>query len=157
MVTLVHISIAHRFPSTIYCRATFLKVYTTAPNIHCYVVCYKCHGLYDFQDCMEKVGTTVHAKVCSACLKNKRSIVLLKEIVSSQGNKKVYPYRVYPFCSLISALKVLIKRLKFLVECSRWRQELNSGLDNITNIYNGTVLKELQSFGLLSSCHSKIQ
>ena len=84
--------------------------------------------------------------MCSACLKNKDNIALLKAIVSCRGNKKFYPHRVYPFCSLISALEVLIERPDFLVECNRWRKELNSSLDNATDIYTGTVWKELQSY-----------
>ncbi len=101
-------------------------------------------SLYEFQDCLEKTGSVTLAKMCTACLKNKENNVLLKEIVSGQGSKKFYPNCIYPFCSLISTLEILIRQPEFLLE--RWRQQLNGSHGDITDIYNGTVWKEFTSY-----------
>ena len=46
-------------------------------------------------------------KFCSECEVARKHVSLLREIVTNKGNKKYYPYLVYPYVSLIACSQSL--------------------------------------------------
>ncbi len=88
--------IAQAFASILHHRTLYLKCLVGKPTVSNMVVCPSCHTLYSYKDCTEKRGDTVLVRSCSTCLQSGKSIALLKEVITSQGNKKLYPRLVYP-------------------------------------------------------------
>ena len=56
---------------------------------------------YKYEHCLEIRGAQTQIKPCPHCLQKNKIVPLLKEIVTSTGNKKNYPLVVYPSISLI--------------------------------------------------------
>lgn len=88
-------NIAHAFPSTIYKRSQYLKERINIPSVCNYVVCLNCLSLYKYDDCLQKRGARTVIKECTECAPSLKQ-PLLKEIVTSNGNRKYYPHLVYP-------------------------------------------------------------
>ena len=103
-----------------------------------YVVCKKCHSIYLFEDCFDKVGSVKNPRKCSFIAfprhphKSRRQPCgekLLAEVILEDGTRRYYPRKVYCYNSLIDRLGVLIKRDGFLDDCEHWRRRiLTSGL-----------------------------
>ena len=133
--------IARGFPKTLYLRMQFLKdhMYMLVPKPHHMVVCQACHSLYSFEDCIEKRGSRIFVRLCCECQSSGKSIPLLKQVVTSQGSQKLYPFRVYPYSSLIS-LQVLFLRPGLLDLCEDWRKQNSTVLYN--DVYDGQIWKD---------------
>ena len=138
--------IAAAFPSTIYCRTQYLKNKLLTPTVCSSVVCQACHSLYDFNDCTERIGIQVTVKTCRQCAKSRKRIPLLKQVFTSQGTEKFYPYLVYPYSSLISTLKSFFKRPNFLHACEEWRQTIATDPNVLCDVYDGKLWKDFFSF-----------
>ena len=83
-------------------------------------------------------------------MKRKKNVCLLREVTTRTGNKKHYPYLVYPFVSLISSLQSLLLRPNFYELCEMWRNQ-NDQLF-LLDVYDGRIWKEfIQEKAFLSS------
>ena len=121
--------LAIAFPGTLY---YFRKEIGLVNDVFVkYVVCPKCHALYEFEKCFNKIGTSrVSKKCCHVKFPNHRQqwrrqscgATLLKEVALKDGVKKLYPHKVYCYKSLIESLRALVKRPKFTEHCELWRQ-----------------------------------
>ena len=121
------------------------------PTPHHMVVCQACHFLYSFEDCIEKRGSRIFVRFCCECQSSGKSIPLLKQVVTSQGSQKLYPFLVYPYSSLISSLQVIFLRPGLLDLCEDWRKQNSTNLYN--DVYDGQIWKDFlhyQNTALLS-------
>ena len=134
--------IAGAFPRTLHTRAQYLRDKICVPPIIRRVVCTECHTLYKFTDCFDQCRGHMLVKQCAEC---KKHATLLKEISTSTGNKRFYPHKIYPYCSLISVLQAFFRRPGFLDLCSSW-QDTAYDSSAFADVYCGSVWKEFMHF-----------
>ena len=82
--------IAKAFPATLHRRSNFLRKKLSLPAVRNYVVCSSCHSLFKFEHCLERRHLQIVIKPCSCCIQDRRKkeVPLLKQIVTSKGNRK---------------------------------------------------------------------
>ncbi|XP_070548796.1 uncharacterized protein [Ptychodera flava] len=118
-----------------------------------YVVCPKCCSVYKFNDCYKRVGNKNVPVKCKfiefPAHKQKKfrqpcGAPLLKE-VELQGNKKrLYPFKVYCYKSVLQSLSDLVKREGFVEKCELWRDRRPTpGV--LSDIYDGRIWREFQT------------
>jgi len=116
--------IAKAFPSTLYSRSKYLRDKLGLISVNNYVVCTKCHSLYKYSECVRSRDGSLFSKNCTEC---KVNAPLLREVVTRCGNKRLYPYSIYPCSSLISVLQSFFKRPGFFEQCCKWKSRLSRG------------------------------
>ena len=134
------------FPSTLYQRNQYLNKLLVIPSVYNYVVCPTCLFLYKYEHCLEIRGAQTQIKPCPHCLQKNKIVPLLKEIVTSTGNKKNYPLVVYPSISLISCLQSLLSRPNFYNQCELWRHSFETNCTSISDVYCGKLWKDFLCF-----------
>ena len=117
-----------------------------------YVVCPKCHTLYNFDDCYEVVcGRKVTKKCTFVQFPNHRQHFrrtkcgepLLKEVSLKSGGIKLYPHKVYCYNSIIDNLRQFLQRPGFVNKCELWRsRDIPDGF--LADIFDGRIWKEWQ-------------
>ena len=136
--------IARAFPCTLHQRSKYLEKKKSLSSVHQYVVCHDCLSLYEYEACIERKGSSSSVKMCPQCESTRKNVPLLKEVISSSGTKKHYPFLVYPYMSLVSSLHCLFARPKFYTLCEQWREQLNpeKAHTHLSDVYDGerTVL-----------------
>lgn len=88
--------IADAFLGTVAQRSQYFKNILPATTITNMVVCPACHSIFPFNECFEKRGSQLIPRHCSNCLKSNERVLLLKEVVTNQGSRKLYLFCVYP-------------------------------------------------------------
>ena len=131
-------NIALAFPSTMYSRSQYLNERIGIASVCNYVVCQNCLSICRYADCIEKRGAQTQIKACTEC---KKQTPLLKEIITNNGNKKYYPYLVYPYASLISSLQCLLSRRGFYQQCQHWYQT-SSDCSMLSDVYDGEIWRQ---------------
>lgn len=152
-------NIAHAFPSTLYQCNNFIQECLSLPSVHRYVVCKACFSLSGFDACLEKRGSVTYIKHGSTCANDRKTVALMREVTTRSGNKKHYPYLVYPFVSVVSSLQSLLLRPEFYDMCESWRHRLNCDtilsdvydLMYMTGVYGKTSIRR-PTFHQLVSC-----
>lgn len=114
-----------------------------------YVICPKCHSLYDLQDCTVKIGSILTAKKCQyvpfphhpmASFRQQCGTPLLRRIKSQSKAERFQPFKVYSYQSLKDSISRLLKRKGFLQRCEWWRNR--TSLPNyVADIYDGVAFK----------------
>ena len=137
--------IARAFPSTLHQRATYLQDKLVLPSVHRYVSCRKCLKLHDYADCLEKHGSRVIVKACE-CQPHSQCVPLLKEVITSDDNRKYYPFMIYPYTTLVSSLKSLFSRPGFYTECELWRKDYSEDNQKISDVYHGRLWKDFLQY-----------
>ena len=107
---------AQKLPTTLHQREVFLKNKLSVPLVHQMVVCSRCHSLYNYYDCLEKRGTQVVILPCPECIKSRRNLPLLKQLITNPGNNKFYPFLTPILLSHVFTA-ILFKRPGFLDNC----------------------------------------
>lgn len=117
-----------------------------------YVVCPKCHSLYNFDDCYETLYRRKVSKKCTFvqyphhCQHFRRTQCnepLLKEVSLKTGETKLYPFKVYCYNSIIENLKQFLQRPGFEAKCELWRsRDIPEGY--LADIFDGRVWTEWQ-------------
>lgn len=129
-------NLARAFPSTLHSRNEYLNERIGNISVCNYVVCQSCLSVYKYEDCIEQRGARTHVRACTECKKN---VPLLKEVITSNGNTKFYPYLVYPYASLISSLKSLLLRKGFYHQCQLWYHTSSASQTKISDVYDGEI------------------
>lgn len=121
-----------------------------------YVVCPKCHALYNFENCYKTVGSNNESKKCSFVkFPNHRQrwrrqpcgSVLLKEVTLKHGAKRLYPHKVYCYQSVIETLKTFVKRAHFTERCELWRNRETRSIGQIMcDVFDGRVWRDFQLY-----------
>lgn len=113
-----------------------------------YVVCPRCHTLYNFDDCYELVCGRKVTKKCTFLhfRRTKCGEPLLKDVSLKSGETKLYPHKVYCYNSIIDSLRQFLQRPGFVNKCELWRsRDIPSGL--LADIFDGHIWKEWQYVG----------
>ena len=139
-------NIARAFPSTLHRRSQYLCDKVSPPSVTQYVVCPTCLSLYIYDRCLQRRGAQMSIKSCTECGVARKHIPLLREIVTSKGSKKYYPYLVYPYVSLISSLQSLFLRPNFYNNCELWRKSYATDNESLSDVYEGLIWREFQQF-----------
>ncbi len=118
-----------------------------------YVVCPKCESLYEYHECIVRIGSELQSKRCSyiafpnhpfARYRNPCNVVLLKKVTLKHGKTKLVPKKEYPYRSIIKSLNVLLQRPDVLEKLDAWKQRsVPDGL--LTDIYDGKIWKEFMA------------
>ena len=144
--------IATIFPGTLQLREKYLANDFYCPITTNYVVCQTCLTLYTYEHSIMKDNGRIHSKKCTVCTS---STVLLREVITREGTKRFYPYLVYPYCSLISSLRMLFSRPDFVTLCERNRS-CNIIDNTLHDIHDGEIWTSILSSGkpFLSLSHN---
>lgn len=134
--------IACEFPSTLYQRTQYLKNKLSVPSTCNYVVCPNCLSLFKYKHCLEKRANRMLIRSCNECDQKKKHSPLLKEIITSTGSRKYYPYLVFPNACLVSSLQSLFSRPGFYQQCEHWRQDFSEECFHLHDIYCGKLWKD---------------
>ena len=119
-----------------------------------YIICPKCHSLYDLKDCIVKIGSISSVKECQyvpfphhpmesfhqAC-----RTPLLRRITSQSKADHFQPFKVYSYQSLKDSISRLLRRKGFLQKCEQWRNRVSLP-DYVADIYDGEVWNSFQDF-----------
>ena len=137
------------FPGSLYCFKKQLG--PGKDKFKKYVMCPKCHSLYEFEDCYHTVGSCNKSKTCSFVkFTNHRQPwrrrpcgeTLLKEVTLKDGSKRLYmhPHKIYCYQSLIES----IKRPNFVDRCELWRsREVRSVGQILGDVFDGRAYGEI--------------
>ena len=110
------------------------------------VACKQCDSIYEFKDCVSKVGSITTVRSCKfQPFKHIREckMPLMKEIISCNGNQKLYPHRIFCFINLVSALQTLILRTGFLEQCESTRNKFSEA--GFSDVSDGSIWKAFLS------------
>ena len=118
-----------------------------------YVVCPKCESLYEYHECICRVGNELESKRCTYIAfknhpfvryRNPCDTVLLKKVSLKHGKTKLVPKKEYPYRSVIKSLNVLLQRPCVLEKLDAWKERsVPDGL--LTDIYDGKIWKEFMT------------
>jgi len=119
-------------------------------NFTKYVVCRKCESLFKFEECYyERLGRTnikncpyvAHANHRQAFRRTTCGEPLLKEVLLKNGKRRLYPFKVYCYNSIIKTLKSFISRPRFIRNCEMWR---NRNVPNgfLADVFDGKVWQD---------------
>ena len=113
--------IAKSLPSSLYkIRSLFTFVTFTR-----FVVCKKCHTLYNINDCQQ--GTLskrcVHVAFPNHSQQRMRQpcgTILLKTVEIAGGQVILYPFMTYCYIGLKITMQLLLQKPSFYLECEKW-------------------------------------
>ena len=119
-----------------------------------YVVCPKCHSIYDYNDCFtythdgKRVSKTCqHRPFPQHPRKSQRKPCgsSLLRLVKTKKGTLLRPWKIYCYRSLVSSLKQLLAKPNYINLCEQWRQRSSIG-DLLGDVYDGQVWKDFQYF-----------
>ena len=122
-----------------------------------YVVCSKCHALYDLNECVEVlICGERKSKKCRYIMfpnhpfqsfRKPCDFILLNVVKGKNKSESFKPVKVYCYQSLKSAVQRLVSRPGFLDQCELWRDRTSHMSDDILgDIYDGNVWKEFMTY-----------
>ena len=134
------------FPSSLYLYHKFIN---TCERFKKYVVCIKCHTLYEMEQCVVRIQGQQVSKRCSHIefpdhnrphLRKQCGQELLESV--TVGNRTtLIPYKTYCYKPLSTTLKYLFKRKNFFELCQSWmNRQVHAGI--MSDIYDGQVWKD---------------
>lgn len=136
--------IAEGLPQSLYLLSRYSMEQSAATNIIHYVVCRECDALYHYPDCVDKVGSLKNSKLCSKVIFNRRcNAPLLKQVVTSNGSKRLYPFKTYCYYSIVEGLKNLLERPGISELITKHSKRASNEV--LSDITDGNVWKEFQS------------
>ena len=116
-----------------------------------YVVCPKCFKVYDYEDCVVKVGSQEQSLKCDFVefpnhpQQSRRAMcntILLKGVRIGRLTKLV-PHKTYVYQSVLESLKTFCSRKYFLQDCNSWKERHISTDGSMSDIYDGMVWRNL--------------
>ena len=130
-------------PSTLSSAKTSLGI---KDNFHSYVVCPKCHSLYNMEDCLKsrKCRHVEFPKHPQKAFRQHCDENLLKEIKLTSGAKKLVAIKTYCYRSIQEELSERLAKPGFMALINSWRN-YSSVEGMFTDICDGRAWKELQS------------
>ena len=114
-----------------------------------YVVCPKCHSIYNFDSCIITEGNRKESKCCqhisfpnhpqlARCSKCSKPLM---KTVRRKNQINLRPFQIFCYRSLKRALQDMLLRSKFINMCEKWRcRNIPHGI--LADIYDGRVWKE---------------
>lgn len=109
-----------------------------------FVVCHRCNSIYNFSECIERVGSQTHSRKCNSPRypndRRKCETLLLKNVQLGNGQNVLRPYKLYCYNSLFSSLQNLLKLQSFVELVEHWRTRDSNGA--LMDVYDGQVWKD---------------
>ena len=145
------------FPVTLH--GTHKKIIANDISFTEYVVCLKCHSLYDRDSCIIVSGSNKYSRKCEyiqfpnhpqRSYREPCGTILMKSIRKTSGIT-FKPFKTYSYQSIRDAILRLLKRPGFLEDCEHWRKRVNNR-HYLADIYDGDVWNSF--FDFLSTEHS---
>ena len=111
--------VAEKFPASLY---QLYKYHNVKKSFQKFVVCVKCHTIYQFEDCIEGHGINQRDKQCThiefinhpqSRMRQSCKYKLLKTVELVNGKKLFYPFMSYCYLGLEASLKNLFMRQGF--------------------------------------------
>ena len=129
------------------------KMCSSENNFRTYVVCPKCHALYNLEDCIiRNHGGLLESAKCifvhypnhpHVSRREKCNTLLIKQVKHGSSYKLV-PRKVYTYNGLKASLTKLFRRSGFSYNCEKWRnRKKTQGV--YTDLYDGLVWETFQS------------
>ena len=127
-----------------------------------YVVCTKCHLIYNHQDCYQDIrGGKQAAKVCQhisfpnhphSLQRNVCGTNLLASIRGRNGLIHLQPITIYAYQSIIDSLRRLFRRPGFLESCDHWKTRQKAMPNEyVGDVYDGNLWKHFESINFFST------
>lgn len=133
---------------------------TTKEHFIEFVVCPKCHSVYNYKDCYVTKAGKKESKACEHVSfpnhpqqsgRKKCGTLLLKKVKSGRGYKLV-PIKVYPYQPLAKSFSYLVQKGDFLETCEKWREhKRHISPTHLFDIYDGNIWNEFEISGFLKS------
>ena len=140
-------------PKSIYALHKFTGSSAVKPK--CYVVCRKCHQIYDFRDCLVNSVGTIGSKRCmyqpfpchqQFSMRQPCNVLLLKTVELASGKRIAYPFLTYCYLSITSSLEKFLQQPMFNSLCNEWRTR-KVPKDHMCDVYDGQIWKEFERNG----------
>ena len=136
------------FPGTLYMLRQFFQF--DRDNFDKFVVCPKCHCLYNYNECVKTVNNKKIGKSCSGVRYSRGKKVecaaeLVYEVQLANGKSCFYPIHYYCSNSIINALEKLLCKKGFAEKCEHWRTR-NVPVDQMADVYDGKIWKDFFTY-----------
>ena len=119
--------------------------------------CVSCDSIYKFDDYLQNMGSIVSAKRCTfKPFKMECNELLMKEVITFNGNRRFYPHRVYCYSNLASDLQALVLRPGFIEQCEYTRKSVTDP-SRFLDVCDGTIWKDFIKYSgspFLSQCNN---
>lgn len=134
------------FPSSLY---LYHKFFNTSERFKKFVVCIKCHTLYEMEQSVTRIRGQEISKRCSHIEFPNHDLPRLRrqcgqellETVRVGNRTSLIPYKTYCYKPLSTTLKYLFKRQNFWQLCQSWMtRKVHPGI--MSDIYDGQVWKD---------------
>lgn len=133
-------------PSSLY---LFHKCVNTTERFKKYVVCIKCHTLYEFEKSVTRIQGQQVSKRCSHIEFPNHNLPHLRkqcgqelmETVRIGNSTSLVPYKTYCYKPLLTTLKYLFKRKNFFQLCTSWlTRKVHPEI--LSDVYDGQLWKD---------------
>lgn len=118
------------------------SVYQHKRSQHCtfkkYNVCKKCNSLYSHEECIQ-LGQCPYKPLPRS---RRCGELLLKQIVSSSGQKRLYPHKIFCVSPLLSSLQKLVLQNGFIEHCESTRNLFS--VSGLSDVYDGNIWQSFQ-------------
>ena len=129
-----------------------------------FVVCPKCHSIYEYKDCVVTSASGIKESKCCCHVSMPKhpharqrlpcGTPLLKKQRIKSGFR-LAPRMVYPYRSLKRSITELLNKKLFIEHCEQWRQrQLFVPNDYLCDVYYGAVWKDFKDSNFLAVAHS---
>lgn len=135
--------ISESIPKSMY---TIRKMINIKQGITEYVVCPKCHRLYNLSDCVTINCSREESKLCDfvkfplhphISKRSKCNAILMKKVIVG-GKRKLVPRKSFFYHSVIDGLQHLIAKKDFLQKCEHWKKRTMTR-GTYADIYDGAI------------------
>jgi len=114
-----------------------------------YVVCPKCHSIYDFHSCINNMGNRRESKHCQhipfpnhpQLTRRSECSQALMKVVRKNNQISLNPFKVFCYRSVKQTLQDMLFRSNFIDMCEKWRAR-NIPNGTLAYIYDGHVWKQ---------------
>lgn len=139
--------IANLLPTSLYKMNQYSKFHFTR-----YVVCKKCHQVYNFEQCVSSESGQRRTKQCPYVqfphhphirMRLPCNVPLLKTVQVASGKSILYPFLSYCYLSLNISLQAMLLRPNFYSQCELWRSKTGS---NLADVMDGKIWKDFQTY-----------
>jgi hypothetical protein len=140
------------FPSSL----QSVRLQLTGDNIkfYEYIVCRKCHSLYDYDACVIRSGRIQMSKKCqyiqfpnhpNVSFRSPCNSDFLCSVMQHSNSKCLKPHKSFSYQSLKDGVSRLLKNATFLEKCEEWRNR-KTLTGYLGNVYDGQVWSDFHCF-----------
>ena len=143
----VALGITRILPKTLY---SMKNVVGYNDSFQRYVVCPRCHKMYDTSDCISRCGSIESTRNCSFVKHPNHphssgrapcSAPLMRSVTLRTGKVRLYPFKIYCYRKLVVSLQELLLRPGFFDACQLWKDQ---PISEFIDLYHGKIWKDFQ-------------